>query len=276
MKFVLAVPAVFGLLAAAAAPPPVSQCNTGTPKCCKNVGAASSGPISALLKPLNVVLDDPTAIVGLDCTPLTLVGGGKGADCVQQPVCCKDVKSNGVPVYPAEGGKLCIWNIWSLSVNAVIITENGCLDVWIDNQPCSFEFCYFGWKFPMLTPLVDNACNETTPPPRELVTARKNCGEPSTSKPCRLWTDCEPGCYLRVWSDRRLEYCANASDTIVTTAFTVPPPDIRSCKILGKDHPLPHIIDFPIVMPIFPRTIEAAEQDEIGPDVESLWDILDI
>ncbi|KAF8508599.1 hydrophobin-315 [Hysterangium stoloniferum] len=95
MKFVLAVPAVFGLLAAAAAPPPVSQCNTGTPKCCKNVGAASSGPISALLKPLNVVLDDPTAIVGLDCTPLTLVGGGKGADCDQQPVCCKDVKSNG-------------------------------------------------------------------------------------------------------------------------------------------------------------------------------------
>ncbi|KAF8515042.1 hypothetical protein BU17DRAFT_93945 [Hysterangium stoloniferum] len=64
MKFILAVPAVFGLLAAAAASTPLSQCNTGSQKCCKNVGAAGSDPISALLKPLNIVLDNPTVIVG--------------------------------------------------------------------------------------------------------------------------------------------------------------------------------------------------------------------
>ncbi|KAF8522400.1 hypothetical protein BU17DRAFT_64336 [Hysterangium stoloniferum] len=110
MKSSLAVPAVFDLLAAvavltlflnenqdlqnvgtpfrpqaaAATPPPVSQCNTGSPKCCKNAGATGSGPISAVLKRLNVVLNDPTAIVGLDCTPLTIAqvvaGGAKGAD----------------------------------------------------------------------------------------------------------------------------------------------------------------------------------------------------
>ncbi|KAF8521894.1 hydrophobin-315 [Hysterangium stoloniferum] len=95
MKFGLAFPAVFGLLAAAASTP-LSQCNTGSRKCCKNVGAAGTSPISALLKPLNIVLDDPTVIVGLGCTPLKLVGGGKGADCAQHAVCCKEVKFNGV------------------------------------------------------------------------------------------------------------------------------------------------------------------------------------
>ncbi|KAF8515053.1 hydrophobin [Hysterangium stoloniferum] len=116
MKFVLVVPAVFGLLAAAAAPPSSpppsvaspntppsgvspntpSQCNTGSPKCCKNVGAAGSTPINALLKPLNIALDDPTAIIGLECTTLTLVGDGKGTNCAEHPVCCKDVKFDGV------------------------------------------------------------------------------------------------------------------------------------------------------------------------------------
>ncbi|KAF8521366.1 hypothetical protein BU17DRAFT_87904 [Hysterangium stoloniferum] len=136
MKFILVVPAVFGLLATAAAPPSTppsvaspntppsvaspntpSQCNTGShtpsssnplnyllmspatlgsPKCCKNVGAAGSTPMSALLKPLNIALDDPTAIIGLECTTLTLVGDGKGANCAEHPVCCKDVKFDGV------------------------------------------------------------------------------------------------------------------------------------------------------------------------------------
>ncbi|KAF8521367.1 hypothetical protein BU17DRAFT_87906 [Hysterangium stoloniferum] len=129
MKFVLVVPAVFGLLAAAAPPSspppssaaspstPPSQCNTGShtpsssnplyyllmsaatlgsPKCCKNVGAAGSTPMNALLKPLNIALDDPTAIIGLECTTLTLVGDGKGGNCAQHPVCCKDVKFDGV------------------------------------------------------------------------------------------------------------------------------------------------------------------------------------
>ncbi|KAF8521371.1 hydrophobin [Hysterangium stoloniferum] len=108
MKFVLVVPAVFGLLAAAAPPSspppssaaspstPPSQCNTGSPKCCKNVGAAGSIPMNALLKPLNIALDDPTAIIGLECTTLTLVGDGKGGNCAQHPVCCKDVKFDGV------------------------------------------------------------------------------------------------------------------------------------------------------------------------------------
>ncbi|KAF8515039.1 hypothetical protein BU17DRAFT_93934 [Hysterangium stoloniferum] len=96
MKFVLAIPTVFGLLAAAESIP-LSQCNTGPPESCKNV-ATDSDPISALLKPLNIVLDDPTVIVGLDCTPLNLFGGGKGAGYVQHTVCCKDVEFNSVVI----------------------------------------------------------------------------------------------------------------------------------------------------------------------------------
>ncbi|KAF8515051.1 hypothetical protein BU17DRAFT_93953 [Hysterangium stoloniferum] len=93
MKFVLVVPAVFGLLAAAAAPPSppppsaasptlyyflMSPATLGSPKCCKNVGAAGSPHMKGLLKPLNIVLKDPTAIIGLECTTLILIGDEKG------------------------------------------------------------------------------------------------------------------------------------------------------------------------------------------------------
>ncbi|KAF8515043.1 hypothetical protein BU17DRAFT_93946 [Hysterangium stoloniferum] len=52
--------------------------------------------MNGLLKPLNIVLDDPSAIVGLECTPLILAGDEKGAQCTENPVCCKDVKFNDV------------------------------------------------------------------------------------------------------------------------------------------------------------------------------------
>jgi len=91
MKFVLAIPAVFGLLAAAAPSDPIaSQCKTGTPKCCETVGAANSNPVSALLGLHGIVLGDATAIVGLNCTPIAVGGAGKNANGVG-----KDVNSVG-------------------------------------------------------------------------------------------------------------------------------------------------------------------------------------
>ncbi|KIJ29214.1 hypothetical protein M422DRAFT_235347 [Sphaerobolus stellatus SS14] len=97
MKFTLALPVAFGLLAAAApSPQSVSQCNTGTASCCNTVQSASSNPVSTLLGLLGIVVGDVTAMVGLGCTPITVIGVGSGVNCAQQPVCCTDNQFNGL------------------------------------------------------------------------------------------------------------------------------------------------------------------------------------
>ncbi|KAF9224193.1 hypothetical protein BS17DRAFT_817089 [Gyrodon lividus] len=41
-----------------------------------------------LLGLLGAVLPNVQGLVGLGCTPITVVGTGSGAVCTQQPVCC--------------------------------------------------------------------------------------------------------------------------------------------------------------------------------------------
>ncbi|KIJ28120.1 hypothetical protein M422DRAFT_235749 [Sphaerobolus stellatus SS14] len=97
MKFTLALPVAFGLLAAAApSPQSVSQCNTGSISCCNTVQSASSSAVSSLLGLLGIVLGDITGQVGLGCTPITVIGVGQGANCAQQPVCCTGNTFNGL------------------------------------------------------------------------------------------------------------------------------------------------------------------------------------
>ncbi|KIJ33387.1 hypothetical protein M422DRAFT_94504, partial [Sphaerobolus stellatus SS14] len=74
-----------------------SQCNTGDAQCCNTVGAANSiAGVSTLLGLLGIVLQDVSVIVGLGCTPITVIGLGQGANCAQQPVCCTDNQFNGL------------------------------------------------------------------------------------------------------------------------------------------------------------------------------------
>ncbi|KAF4618828.1 hypothetical protein D9613_010048 [Agrocybe pediades] len=79
------------LLASATAVPrtdgPSNQCNTGTISCCNQVGSASSLGLGSLLGLLGVVLDPITAIIGLNCSPINVIGLG-GNSCSAQPVCC--------------------------------------------------------------------------------------------------------------------------------------------------------------------------------------------
>ncbi|KIJ40030.1 hypothetical protein M422DRAFT_257096 [Sphaerobolus stellatus SS14] len=75
----------------------ISQCNTGSAQCCNTVGAADSLPlVGPILGLLGVVLDDLSVIVGLGCTPITVLGLGGGANCAQQPVCCINNSFNGL------------------------------------------------------------------------------------------------------------------------------------------------------------------------------------
>ncbi|CAL1710925.1 unnamed protein product [Somion occarium] len=71
------------------------QCNTGPIQCCNSVQAASSNPISALLGLLGIVVTDLTALVGLGCSPISVIGVG-GGTCNASPVCCQNNAVGGL------------------------------------------------------------------------------------------------------------------------------------------------------------------------------------
>jgi len=70
-----------------------SQCNTGSTLCCNSTSTA--GAQSALLGLLGIVLQDVNALVGLGCSPISVIGAG-GNSCSQQPVCCSNNNFNGI------------------------------------------------------------------------------------------------------------------------------------------------------------------------------------
>ncbi|KXN91342.1 Fruiting body protein SC3 [Leucoagaricus sp. SymC.cos] len=61
---------------------PASQCNTGDLQCCNSVQSASSGPASLLLGLLGIVLKDLSVLVGLNCSPLSVIGKGGNSCCL--------------------------------------------------------------------------------------------------------------------------------------------------------------------------------------------------
>jgi hypothetical protein len=53
-----------------------SQCNTGPIQCCDSVQQASSPTASQLLGLLGVVVSDLNVLVGITCTPVSVIGAG--------------------------------------------------------------------------------------------------------------------------------------------------------------------------------------------------------
>ncbi|KIJ33725.1 hypothetical protein M422DRAFT_130898, partial [Sphaerobolus stellatus SS14] len=74
----------------------ISQCNTGDTQCCNTVESASSPAAAGILALLGIAVQDVSALVGLGCTPITVIGVADGANCAQQPVCCTDNQFNGL------------------------------------------------------------------------------------------------------------------------------------------------------------------------------------
>ncbi|KAJ3525020.1 hypothetical protein NM688_g8466 [Phlebia brevispora] len=68
----------------------VSQCNTGSIQCCESVQSASSESVTNILGLLGVVLSDLDVLVGLTCSPLSIIGVGSGSACTASPVCCEN------------------------------------------------------------------------------------------------------------------------------------------------------------------------------------------
>ncbi|KIK53787.1 hypothetical protein GYMLUDRAFT_49203 [Collybiopsis luxurians FD-317 M1] len=96
MQFKLAfVTAAIASLAAATPTPRTGSCSTGPVQCCNSVESASSPGVSTLLGLLGIVLQNTDVLVGLTCSPITVVGlGGNG--CKAQSVCCQDNSHGGL------------------------------------------------------------------------------------------------------------------------------------------------------------------------------------
>ena len=56
------------------APIPPSQCNTGPIQCCNEVQAADAPAVTALFGLLGIVLQDVNVLVGLTCSPISVIG----------------------------------------------------------------------------------------------------------------------------------------------------------------------------------------------------------
>ncbi|KAF5354823.1 hypothetical protein D9756_005704 [Leucocoprinus leucothites] len=88
----LALPAI---AAATAIPRDGGSCNTGPIQCCNQVQAASSQNVNLLQGLLGIVLGPIEGLIGLNCSPLNVLGVG-GNSCSAQPVCCTNNQFNGL------------------------------------------------------------------------------------------------------------------------------------------------------------------------------------
>jgi len=77
-------------------PEPISQCNTGDAQCCDSATSATDPAAAGVLSLIGVVVQGVDVLVGLGCTPITVIGAGEGANCAQQPVCCENNNFNGL------------------------------------------------------------------------------------------------------------------------------------------------------------------------------------
>ncbi|KAF8550908.1 fungal hydrophobin [Imleria badia] len=73
-----------------------SECNTGSLQCCTSTQTSTPATLTELGGLLGLVLPTIDGLIGLGCTPITVIGTGSGASCTQQPVCCTDNSFNGV------------------------------------------------------------------------------------------------------------------------------------------------------------------------------------
>ncbi|KAF8959639.1 hydrophobin-263 [Flammula alnicola] len=90
--FVLALPV---LAAASVLPRQSNQCNTGSIQCCNSTQSATSSIVSILAGLLGISAGSITGLVGVTCSPITVIGAS-GTSCSQQPVCCTNNSFNGL------------------------------------------------------------------------------------------------------------------------------------------------------------------------------------
>ncbi|RPD65507.1 fungal hydrophobin [Lentinus tigrinus ALCF2SS1-7] len=72
------------------------SCSTGAIQCCQQVQTANSAGVGIILGLLGIILQDLNVLVGLDCSPITVIGVGTGNTCNAQTVCCENNNVGGL------------------------------------------------------------------------------------------------------------------------------------------------------------------------------------
>ncbi|KAI0767909.1 fungal hydrophobin [Irpex lacteus] len=80
---------------AVATPAPVARadaasCSTAPIQCCQSTATAGSKSGAAALGLVGVVVQDLNVLLGLGCSPISVVGVGSGSACDASPVCCEN------------------------------------------------------------------------------------------------------------------------------------------------------------------------------------------
>ncbi|KAL4262249.1 Hydrophobin [Pleurotus pulmonarius] len=78
----------------AAQSPAVSQCSTGSIQCCGSVVAVDSPSAKFLLGLLGIVLGPMNGSIGLECSPISVIGSGNV--CTASAVCCQNTGVGGL------------------------------------------------------------------------------------------------------------------------------------------------------------------------------------
>ncbi|KAI0777701.1 fungal hydrophobin [Trametes elegans] len=71
-------------------------CSVGSLQCCQSVGQASSPVFGLVLGLLGIVVDGVDALLGLQCSPLKIVGLGSDNSCASNVVCCENNNIGGL------------------------------------------------------------------------------------------------------------------------------------------------------------------------------------
>ncbi|KAF9045355.1 hydrophobin-251 [Panaeolus papilionaceus] len=83
------------ILAAASVIPRDGDCDTGSINCCNSTMQSSITSLTSLSSLLGIALPDIGGLIGLSCSPLSILGAG-GNSCSAQPVCCTNNSFNGL------------------------------------------------------------------------------------------------------------------------------------------------------------------------------------
>ncbi|KAF9528745.1 hydrophobin [Crepidotus variabilis] len=91
-KLSIIIASTLAVFVAAGGPLPVSNgihnsCNTGPVQCCNTVKNSDTQTVN-FIKEVFGVNAPITGMVGLQCSPISVIGAGSGANCGTQPVCC--------------------------------------------------------------------------------------------------------------------------------------------------------------------------------------------
>ncbi|KAI0635195.1 fungal hydrophobin-domain-containing protein [Trametes polyzona] len=81
------------------ATPPASTgslCSTGSLQCCQSIGGADDPVIGVILGLLGVVVDTVGGLLGLQCSPIKIIGLGHDSACESNVVCCENNNVGGL------------------------------------------------------------------------------------------------------------------------------------------------------------------------------------